>query len=174
MKKIILFAVSLIAAFSLCACGGADKEKQQAIMQYINEALAEAAEIEADMLESYYSVTGENFVDDYTAYAEFSSTTVFLAKDLADNAEEIGTNLADEEILAVHSHYADYTENFLGYIENMVTAIEHIDAAQTEEAEEKMSSAGQYYTNASSAITKFNEELNTLTEKYELSLDYQN
>jgi len=174
MKRIFLLIASFITAFSLCACQGVDEEKQAAIMQYINGSLTEAAAIETDMLESYYSVTGDNFVDDYTAYTEFSATTVEFAKDLAEKAEEIGESISDEEILAVHSHYENYAKNYLSYIENMVSAIEFIDSLKVEEAEEKMAEASKNYEDVSSSLTEFNNSLNALAEKYELSLDYQN
>lgn len=55
-------------------------DKQDAIIQYINEGTAELKEIENDFLESYSSVTGENYTSDLETYTEFTNNTICLAE----------------------------------------------------------------------------------------------
>jgi hypothetical protein len=59
------------------------------LQQYINEDLKELAVLEEDAIAEYDSVTGDNYVDDYTTYVHIEEVFIPMYKDFLDQLEEV-------------------------------------------------------------------------------------
>ena len=62
MRRTIMYILVLVMVFSLTGCGSS--EKQEELIDYINNDIAELVTLENEMLESYGSVTGDNYSND--------------------------------------------------------------------------------------------------------------
>ncbi len=161
MKRIVLVMVSILFSLSLVGCG--NEGKQEELLQYLNNDIVEMVSIETELLESYGSVTGDNYTGDTTTYSEFTTNTYVLARELNDMAVEISKNIKDKEILKVHRLYMDYSNKFLSTIGVMITAIENQDIAQMSEANEKLNEANNL-------ALDYQIELNDLVDKYNVAI----
>jgi len=159
MKRTIFTIVGLLLVFNLIGCG--NSEKQDALLKYINKDLVEISDIETKFLESYESVTGDNYTNDFDMYVEFSNNTSILARELNSAALEVGMAIDDEEILEVHKIYIDSTSNFMNAVSLFLSALETQDYAQLSLANEKLNKAN-------SLALDFKKELNKLAEKYNI------
>lgn len=157
MKKILILALSLVMVFTFAGC--ANSEKQDALISYINEDLASLSELETQFLESYASVSGENYTDDETMYSEFVDNTVVLARELNDASTNIASTIEDTEILEVHKLYMETSSNYLNAVTIMIAALENQDYAQVSEANEKISKANTLGLD-------YKNKLNALAEEY--------
>ena len=162
MKRIISLALILVMVLALVGC--ADTAKQDAIMNYVNVDLVAIAEIEGQMLESFESVSGDNYVDDETMYNEFNNVTAILARDLNNKATEIAGTITDPELLEVHKIYMDYATKFSSAINIMIAALQEQDTAQVAEANEKINESNNLYLD-------YNQKLNALIEANGLTFE---
>lgn len=162
MKK--LLAVLMCAALLLAVAGCGNSEKQDALVNYINVDLAEISELETAFLESYGSVTGDNYTDDETMYTELSENTVVLARQLSDAATNLASTITDPQLLEVHKLYMESSSNYLNAITLMLAALENQDMAQVTEANEKISAANTLGLD-------FQTKLNALAEEYGVVLE---
>lgn len=162
MKRIVLIIMVLILAIGLGGC--ANNEKQESLLQYINNDVIEMGEIETKLIESYGSVTGENYINDNEMYEEFTEDTINLARELNDKAVELAFNIEDDEILEVHRLYMDYSNKFLNVIVIMISALENQDSTQIAEANEKLNEANNL-------ALDYKKELNSLAKKYNVEIE---
>lgn len=163
MKRVISMVMVLILMVGLVGCGS--NEKQEMLLQYINNDIVAMGEIETKLLASYGSVTGENYTDDNVMYREFSDNTVNLARQLNDKAVEVASKITDEDILEVHRVYMDYSNKYLSVITIMLSALENQDSAQVTEANEKLNEANNlaldYRTKLNNLAKENNVEIET-------------
>ena len=156
MKKFLGLLLAGVMALSLAGCGGDDKA--EGLVDYINTDIQEAVDIEVEMLESYRSVTGENYTDDLTSYDEIVNNTIVLARELNDELTELSGEIEDEAILEVHKDYMAYASEYLSALGLMISALENQDYAQMSEANEKISNANMYSLEFQSGIKALAEE----------------
>lgn len=157
MKRIVVFC--LIAVLLLGLGGCVVKEKQEALLNYINNDVIELGNIENELLASYGSVTGDNYANDLVTYTEFTTNTLQLAQQLNNKAVSITNGIEDEEILEIHRLYMNYSSKMLNTITIMVSAIEKQDALL-------MSQANEELNEANNAVLDYKLALNELAEKY--------
>ena len=162
MKKITVFILSLLLLFNLVGCG--NRQKQEALLNYINVDLAELSEMETAFTESYGSVTGDNYTNDYVLYEELTNITSTLARKLNDKAVELVETIEDEEILEVHKKYMKFASNNLNAINLILSAVENQDYSQVSLANEKLNEA-------TTIGIDFRKELNSLAEKYNVVIE---
>lgn len=162
MKRVIVFILCLLLLFSLVGCG--NSQKQDALLKYINEDLVELSDVETNFLESYGSVTGDNYTSDYDMYVEFSNNTTVLGRKLNEAAVKLAQNIDDEEILEVHKIYINSTSDYMNAVSLTLAAIETQDYAQVSLANEKLN-------NANNLALDFKKELNKLAEKYNVVIE---
>lgn len=158
MRRTIMYILVLVTVLSLTGCGSS--EKQEELIDYINNDLAELVTLENEMLESYGSVTGDNYSNDIDMYTEFTTNTVELARKLYDKAVEISEDIADEKILEVHRLYLNYSNKSLNVTILMVSALEKQDVSLMVEANEKLNEANNYALDYKEALSKLAEEYN--------------
>lgn len=162
MKRIFLYLLCTILMFSMFGC--TNSKKQDALLKYINEDLVELSDMETDFLESYGSVTGDNYTSDYDMYVEFSNNTTILGRKLNEAAVKLAQNIDDEEILEVHKIYINSTSDYMNAVSLTLAAIETQDYAQVSSANEKLN-------NANNLALDFKKELNKLAEKYNVVIE---
>ncbi len=146
--------------------GAVDEEwlaTQDAILDYINEDVVALGTIEAELLTSYGSVTGANYISDAVTYAEFTSKTLGLAQSLNNEAAQMAGTITDERVMEVHKLYMDYSTKFLNVIIIMISAIEDQDVAQVTQANEILNEANQLAMDYSTA-------LRALADEYEIEI----
>ena len=162
MKKIFNFVLVLVLIFNIVSCG--NSIKSEALLKYINEDLAVLSEMETKFLESYESVTGNNYINDYIMYEEFSRNTMVLSRDLNNKAIEIIKNIDDEEISELHRIYINLTSNYMNVVSLTLAALETQDFTNISLANEKLN-------NANNLALDFKEKLNVLAEKYNVDIE---
>ena len=156
MRKITIYILVLAMVLSFVGCGSS--QKQEELIAYINNDLVELVALENDVLESYGSVTGDNYTNDLDMYMEFTTTTVELARKLNDKAVNISEGIADEKILEIHRIYMNYSNKLLNVVILMVSALENQDATLIAEASEKLNEANNYALDYRESLTKLAEE----------------
>ncbi len=162
MKRLVLIMMVLILTVGMGGC--ASNEKQESLLQYINDDAVEMGEIETKLLESYRSVTGENYTNDNEMYEVLTEDTIDLARELNDKAVELAFNIEDDEILEVHRLYMDYSNKVLNVIVIMISALENKDSTQIAEANEKLNEANNL-------ALDYQRELDSLAKKYNVEVE---
>ncbi len=163
MKKALSLSLAvLLVLFSLAGC--ADTEKQDAIVNYINNDLAKLGEAEAAFMESYASVSGDNYTDDATMLAEFSENTVILARKLSDLATEMSGEITDTDVLNVHKIYMNGSSKFLSALTTMIAALENQDYEKMTAANESINEANNLMLEYSTAVKALAEENGVVLE----------
>lgn len=157
MKKILALALSVVMILSFTGC--VDTEKQDALISYINEDLVALSKLETRFMDSYASVSGENYTDDETMYNEFVNNTVVLARQLNDATTEVASTIEDSALLEVHKLYMESSSNYLNAVTMIIAALENQDYALMTEANEKISQANTFGLD-------FKTKLNALAEEY--------
>ena len=111
MKKLLLLMLCFTLSFTFAGCESEEtfNETADELISYINNDLKELADIEGAFLDSYESVTGDNYVDDYTTYEELLNNTLPLVQQLDNKAVEVSENIKDSKIREVHRLYVNYT-----------------------------------------------------------------
>jgi len=161
MRRILLTILTLVLGVGLSGCG--NSEKQEALLQYINNDCVEMAEIENKLLASYESVTGNNYVSDDKTYTEFTTNTIELAKQLNNKAVEVAGNIKDEEVLELHRIYMNYSNKFLSSFNLMIAGRDRQDMSKISEANERLNEANNL-------ALDYKKELYRLAEKYNVEI----
>lgn len=161
MKRILTIFFSLILLSGLAGC--VSKEKQNELLQYINTDVKEMGELETQFLESYKSVTGDKYINDKIMYQEFTTNTLILARKLNDKSVEVGGKLTNEEILSVHKLYMNCCTKYLNVVSMIISALEDQDASQ-------MRTANNILNEANSLAIDYKSQLNTLAQKYNVTI----
>lgn len=139
-------------------------KKQEALLQYINHDIKDLGKLETEFLESYGSVTGENYVNDMTMYTEFTNNTIELARKLNDEAVELADSITDDELLEVHRLYMNYSNKCLNAVTLFTSALENQDYALVVEANEVLNEANN-------CIIDYRKELKKLANEYHVEID---
>lgn len=161
-KKILSILLTTLMAFCLVGCG--DNEQQTELLDYVNgDAFKEIVKVETEMVESYSSVSGDNYTSDDTMYKEIKDKTTVLAKELNDKALKISEDLKDEKLIKVHKIYIDYTANFLSALNMMEAALDSQDMTKVSDANEKLNNANQ-------KAIDYKTELKKLAKEYDVEI----
>lgn len=134
-KNLIVIG-ALILSLGLTACSD---PVQDDLISYINVELPKISDLEDGVIEGYGSVTGENFIDDYTMYTELSDNVIPLSLELIDKAESI--SLETKEVREVHEKLIEsYTTN-QSAMELLIAAIDTENYNLITQANEKFDAA---------------------------------
>lgn len=138
-----------------------DDGKREALIAYIQD-LAELESLETEMLESFASVSGENYTDDEAMYTEITERTLPLCQQMNEKVSEIVPG--DSEIEELCNMHQDYVARWLNALTMTVSALSSQDAAQAAEANNQMRAADDL-------ATEFHQALRSLAEERNVSLD---
>ncbi|MBP3041663.1 hypothetical protein J9303_19670 [Bacillaceae bacterium Marseille-Q3522] len=108
------FIIILMAASVLLGCSieiGKDdeisneasqenKEKQEAILNFINKEVKKTSDLELEAFQSLYSVSGDNYTDDQTVYHELVNTTIPAYEKAVKEAKNIDTEIPELKKMA--------------------------------------------------------------------------
>lgn len=161
MKRITAIILALILALGIAGC--TNTKKQDALLEYINEDLAELGEMETKAIASYESVTGENYTSDLETYTEVSENTIILVRQLNEEAVDVAGRIDDEEILACHKLYMNGCSKFLAALGVLLMSLETGDYAQLSAGNELLNESNNY-------MLDFRTELQRLAKKYNVEL----
>lgn len=162
---IIVALCSMLVILYVCFPRLFTNKKQEMLLQYINHDIKDLAELETEFLESYSSVTGENYVNDMIMYTEFSNNTLELARELNDEAVELAESITDDELLEVHRLYMNYSNKCFNVVALSISALETQDYALIVEVNEVLNEANNY-------VIDYKKELRKLAEKYRVKVDF--
>lgn len=130
MKKLgLIIIISITALLSACSSPAQDE-----ILNYLNEELPGIGEMEAEVINKYDSVTGDNYTDDETLYNALNEEIIPLYSDFIDELESI--EIKDKDLRAIHEGYIEAVNQQSGAFNKMITALENQDAALIEEVNE--------------------------------------
>ena len=162
MKRIINALCICVAFVLLFGC--VNTKKQNEILDYVNIDCVMLGEIETKTLNSFNSVSGNNYENDLKLYEELSKTTVNYTRELNAKANEVAQKyMSNTEILDVHTVYLKCTISYLNAFSYMLTAIET-------QNREMIINANNELSNANSTALLFRGKLNDLCDKYKIVL----
>ena len=164
MKKMLSFTVLIILSM-MCIVGCGGDPKQEEFLNYVNGNDVKAmGEIENKLLESYGSVTGDNYKDDDTMYKEIEKNTITYANKLNEKATKVASTIEDEKLKAVHEKYLKYTSKMQSIMTKLLKALKEQDLDKASEANELINEANQY-------MLDYRDELKKLATEYDVELD---
>lgn len=175
--KLKLIAIITVLALLLTSCNftftkktsGGDsgsktnstKSVQDDLIAYINEGLMPIADLEKQAVESYQSVSGQNYTDDNTMYEAMTKTVVPNYQQFRDKLVALAPQT--KEVKEIHEVYINGVNSQLEGFKMVVEAIEKQDAGIIEQANVKLD-AGK------AGIDDFKSRINKLAEEYDVTI----
>ena len=126
--------------------------------------MQELAIIENEMRNSYNSVMGDHYSDDYTTYNEIKTVTLPAANRLISEANTVYNNLSSKEIKEVHMIYIDFCNTYCEAFELIMEGIEQQSIATVQKGNRKLESTVKL-------ASDYQNGLKHLAEKYGLKWD---
>lgn len=161
-KRIWFLTICVIVAIVAIGMLSESNQKQKALLTYINDDLPGLAEIEGEMFDSYNSVTGKNYTDDFAMYNEINDKTIPLCHELNDKVYEIDPR--DPEISVIHNIYRKCVRKYLNAFIMINASIENRDATQIIEANNLIGEAADMAEDFKQALYKLADERNVVFE----------
>ena len=137
-----------------------DEAKRAALEAYIRE-IDEVQKLANETMDSYASVSGENYTSDAAIYAEITERTLPLCQQTNERAAAVIPG--DSEISEVHAIYLDNSAKYLEALNMLVSAADNQDAGQVEEANAR-------FTETVNLSGNFNQALQRLAAERGVSL----
>ncbi|MGG4490401.1 hypothetical protein [Metabacillus idriensis] len=161
MKKLLCVCL-FIFLFLLSGCSGSEDPVQEELLSYVNEILPEVTEKETAAISAYDSVSGENYTNDEVMYSvmvdEVSPTYNSFIADL----EEV--QVESEKLKALHENYIEAVNIQHSAFILIISGLEEQDRGKIIEANEKLATARKM-------IREFSDELETLAEEHDVTLE---
>jgi hypothetical protein len=159
LKKRVL-AVAVIGFFLVLAgCGG---PVQDDILNYINEELKTAQELEDKAVSAYEGVAGANYKDDQTMYDALVNVVVPNYTDLITVLEDIP--IETDELQEIHDIYLSGAKVQLSAFEKIIEALEKQDSNLIEEANQLLE-VGRLQ------IEDYNDKLDELAKEHNVEIE---
>lgn len=143
-----------------------DEARQEGVAIYLQEMIG-MEDYEQAVLESYGSVSGENYTDDAAMYAEISERTLSLCRKWAEAARTVRLSGTDDDAVffgqdlpAVHKIYQDYIQKYLSALTMRATALRNQDDGQVVEADNLFGEADALRANYRQALERAARERN--------------
>ena len=159
MKRLLVICMVLIAAL-FAGCG--NKVAQDEIIRYNNVELPELKKLEDAVLQSYGSVIGTNYTNDFVVFAELEENTVPLVRKLSEKAEAI--DIKNEDLKNVHQIYIKYCRAMM----NGMIAMQH--AVETQDRS-KVIDANKYMDESRDLGKEYAQKYQELCKKYNLTIN---
>ena len=132
---------------------------------YINNDLAKLMEIEQKFLNSYGSVSVENYTDDETMYNEIKNYSSVYAQEMQSKAYEIADKIQFDKIKDLHNLFINYASSVNSAMGLMLSGLYEQDLDYVNDANEKLSEANDYASRYKEELQSLADELNmTITE----------
>lgn len=161
----LILIIMLLSGCSLTVVGNEEKEKQEAILDFINEDISEVSDIEIQAFKSLDSVSGKNYTDDETMYNELINKTIPTYEQAINKAKSLNPKLKELEPMA--DQIALASETFYEALILEKKALEKQDEELMQQSNTKMK---EY----SRIINKYHEDMDKLAEKYDVDYERSN
>lgn len=145
----------LFLGFSSCSNQVSDD-----LLDYINKQLPKVADNESKAVESYESVSGENYTDDESMYYEIRDEVVPVYRKFIDQLELISEELETEEVQKVHEKYIEAANVQYAAFMLILSALDHQDYNEMAEANEKLDKGRKLMREYKSDLKKICKENN--------------
>ncbi|MCM3617953.1 hypothetical protein M3936_10215 [Sutcliffiella horikoshii] len=132
-RQLCLF--SLLLVMLLSACSTTDSEKDD-LINYINTELPKVAELEFEAIDSYGSVSGQNYTDDWTMYEIIDTVTIPAYEEFITKLESIRPKT--EAVREIHEIYIEGSNAQLQGFKKIRVALEQQDYDKVFEANEHL------------------------------------
>nr|WP_082892061.1 hypothetical protein [Sutcliffiella horikoshii] len=119
----------------LSACSTTDSEKDD-LINYINTELPKVAELEFEAIDSYGSVSGQNYTDDWTMYEIIDTVTIPAYEEFITKLESIRPKT--EAVREIHEIYIEGSNAQLQGFKKIRVALEQQDYDKVFEANEHL------------------------------------
>lgn len=137
---------------------------QDDLLNYVNEELPRASQLEAEAVSAYQSVTGANYTDDYTLYDVLSLEVIPTYNEFIKELESI--HMETDEVNELHEEYIEAANIQYNAFVKTLTAIENQDRQIIEEANSMLEEAR-------SKIRNYNTELKKLAKEHNVELEQE-
>ena len=141
-----------------------DNTDQQELIDYINNGISELSALESSMLNSYNSVSTDNYTDDETMYNEIKNNTIVYARDLQSKAFEIAAGIKSEKVKDLHDLYIDFASGYFSAMGYLLTGLENSDR-------EYVLKCNECITEANKAVSQFREDIVSLMEELNVEIN---
>lgn len=160
MKKVIGVVMICIMTLGLTAC--VDSDKQDRLLQYLNEDMKEAYELESEANEFYEANIGQNYKSDQELYDVLIETVIPDYEVMLEDARSIDLSKYSE--IAEINNLVIQTWNIKkSGFEKIVTSLEQQDSSMLDEA-------NSILEEAISLQNTYSDKLEKLAKEYEVEL----
>lgn len=156
MKKLLCF-LAILSLLALSACSA--DPVQEDLMTYVNEDLMSIFELEAEAVDSYSSVSGNNYTDDWTMYETMDAVTIPAYTEFIEKLESIRPET--KEVRAVHEIYIDASNTQFRAMKMILIALEL-------QSYDKILEANELLDEGRTKLRQFQDELEELMEEHEV------
>jgi len=153
-----LLPVALISAI-LAGCGS--NPVQDDLISYLNEDLRPLADEETEIMGIYESITGENYADDESLYAEMENL-IPRYRDYVAKVEEIRPET--DEVKELHELYITASNKQYNAMVQISAALENQDVNLVSEANGKLDEAR-------SGMREYRNRLEALAKKHDVEFE---
>ena len=127
-----------ILGFLFLGLSSCSNQVSDDLLDYINKQLPKVADNESKAVESYESVSGENYTDDETMYYVVRDEVVPVYRKFIDQLELISEELETEEVQKVHEKYIEAANVQNAAFMLILSALDNQDYNEMAEANEKL------------------------------------
>ncbi|MDR7078537.1 Tfp pilus assembly protein PilP [Neobacillus niacini] len=159
MVKRILAVMVFGCLLVLAGCGG---PVQDDILNYINEDLKSAQNLEVKAVSAYEGVAGANYTDDQTMHNALVTAVIPTYTKLLNELESV--NIETDELKEIHAIYLSGVQKQFSAFEKIIEAIEKQDSNIIDEAN-KLLEEGRLQ------IEDYNDKLDALAEENNVEIE---
>jgi uncharacterized protein (UPF0335 family) len=159
VKKVI--KIILIPFLILITACSTDPVKED-LLQYVNEDMITAFELEAKAVAAYDSVSGLNYTDDWTMYDTIQTTVIPNYNEFIKELNRV--KVETDEVREIHEIYIKGADIQFNAFVKILTALETQDIRLVEEANAMLEEAR-------TLIRQYMTELDKLSKEHEVEWD---
>lgn len=159
VKKLLRLTV-IPFLFFLTACG--TDPVQEDLLNYVNEEMTDAFELEALAVGAYDQVSGINYTDDYTMYDTISLTVIPNYNEFIKELNQV--KIETEELRDIHEIYIEAADIQFNAFVKILSALETQEIALVEEANSMLEEAR-------SLIREYLDAIDTLAKEHDVEFD---
>jgi len=159
VKKVIKI-ILIPFLFLITACS--TDPVQEDLLQYVNEDMTTAFELEAKAVSAYDSVSGLNYTDDWTMYDTIQTTVIPNYNEFIKELNRV--KVETDEVREIHEIYIKGADIQYNAFVKILTALETQDITLVEEANAMLEEAR-------TLIREYMNELDKLAKEHEVEWD---
>ncbi|KMJ59154.1 lipoprotein [Bacillus sp. LL01] len=153
-RQLCLF--TLIFIMLLSACSNTDPVKDD-LINYVNTELPSVADLEWEAIDSYSSVSGQNYTDDWTMHETLDTITLPAYEEFITKLENIRPK--SEEVREIHEIYIEGSNAQLQGFKKIRVALELQD-------HDKIFEANEHLDHGRAKLREFQTKLEDLMEEH--------